>query len=266
MMKKILTAMAIALMAVACTQKEEQPVQYGEISIKLANEVGVEVTTKAYTELTPEQAADYWVYITGGTDYAGYSSKYAEFEPQRLPLGTYTVSAENITAGAAEEGMGEKRLYGATEVTLSTENINPDVEVNCSVANALVTVEFDSESVDPAQFNDLKVKVTGGDSGRTFTVLAAGEASGNLQSVGNTEIWFNPSTVSYKISGTFIQTGKVVDITGSKALVAKNHMKILVSVNLENGQISNDLILNVDPTIDSNIQEEDAEFNPYDQK
>ena len=40
-------------------------------------------------------------------------------------------------------------------------------------------------------------------------------------------------------------------------------MKILVSVNLENGQISNDLTINVDSTIDSNIQTEDAEFNPY---
>ena len=80
-------------------------------------------------------------------------------------------------------------------------NLAPEVMVQCSVVNSLVTVEFDSASVNPEQFDNLKVEVTGGDSGRTFTVLAGGEASGELQSVGNTELWFNPSTVSYSISG-----------------------------------------------------------------
>ena len=262
-MKKILTAMALALVAIACTQKEEQPVQYGEISVRLANEVGVEVTTKGYTALTPEQAADYWVYITGGTDYAGYSSVYADFEPQRLPLGTYTVSAENMTADAAEDGRGDMHLYGETEVTLSSDNLNPDVQVNCSVANALVTVEFDSESVNPEHFDDLKVEVTGGTTGRTFTVYNSGEHTDDLESVGDTDIWFNPSTVSYHITGTFIQTGKAVDMSGSKVLVAKNHMKVLVKVNLDNGQISAAPEINVNPDMDTEVQTETPEFNPY---
>lgn len=260
MTNKILTAAALLMMTVACTQKEEQPQQYGELSIRLANAVDVQVDTKV--EGSPD-VSGYMVYITGGTDYAGYSSLYSAFEPQRLPLGDYTVSAENMNAGAAEAGKGKMRIAGSVDVELTAANLAPEVTVQCSVVNSLVTVEFDSASVNPEQFDNLKVEVTGGDSERTFTVLAGGEASGELQSVGNTELWFNPSTVSYKISGTFKQTGKEVDISGSKTLVAKNHMKILVSVNLENGQISNDLTINVDSTIDSNIQTEDAEFNPY---
>lgn len=260
MTNKILTAAALACMAVACSTKVDEPLQYGELSIRLENAVDVEVDTKA--DDSPD-VSGYMVYITGGTDYAGYSSVYSAFEPQRLPLGTYTVSAENMDAEAAETGAGEKRIAGSVDVELSAADLAPVVVVGCSVVNALVTVEFDSASVDPEQFEDLKVEVTGGDSRRTFTVLAGGDASGELQSVGNTEIWFNPSTVSYRISGTFRQTGKVVDIAGSKALEARNHMKILVSVNLDNGQISNDLTINVDSTIDSTIQNENAEFNPY---
>lgn len=260
MINKILTAAALALMAIACSTKVDEPLQYGEISIRLENAVDVQVDTKA--EGAPD-VSGYMVYITGGTDYAGYSSLYSAFEPQRLPLGDYIVSAENMNAEAAEAGKGDMRIAGSVDVELTAANLAPEVIVQCSVVNSLVTVEFDSASVNPEQFDNLKVEVTGGDSGRTFTVLAGGEASGELQSVGNTELWFNPSTVSYSISGTFRQTGKVVDITGSKELAAKNHMKILVSVNLENGQISNDLTINVDSTIDSNIQTEDAEFNPY---
>lgn len=258
MMNKILTTMALALMVVACTQKEDQPVQYGEISVKLANETAVDVTTKAsegFTTLTAAQAADYLVSITGD-GYAGYSTVYKDFQTQTLPLGTYYISAENVSADAAVTGKGSMHLAGTEEVTLSVENLTATVEVECSVTNSKVTVEFDSAVA--GRFTGLKVEVTGD---RTFTVLENGTASGDLQSVGNTELWFNPGEVSYKITGVFTQTGKNIELTGSKTLAARNHMKLVVKVNLENGQIS------ATPTIsiNTNLTTETVspEINPY---
>lgn len=258
MTNKILTIMAMAIMAVACTQKVDEPLQYGELSVALSGEPTIEVVSKApqTLEQTAEEASAYVVRIFDSSDDSmKYEETYAAFQPQRLPLGTYYVTAENCTETQAEEGNGKMRLYGCSEpVNIAPETLTPTATVNCVVTNAKVSVQFD-ESV-AGRFSGLQVVLSGGTTeGRTLTV--AQTATGVV-----TETWFNPSELTYTISGTFTGSGmsKPVSITRTIALQARNNIKLLVKVNLENGQLMPGL------TVDTDIddpQEKEEEFNPY---
>ena len=248
-MKKVLILTALTVLAASCQRLEmSKPLQYGSLSVDMDAEVKVEAVTKAAA--TPEELADYNVKVIGQNQTSYYDGLYSAFKPLKLPLGTYTVSAENCTSTVAETGNGCKRLFGSTEVTISESNLNPTAEFTCSVANALVTVEFDKSATD--HISGLKVDLKGGTSGRTVSVTTSG-----------TEVWFNPSTVSWAITGNIASINKAVDIKGSKDLVAKNHLKIVVSVNLENGQISAAPSITLDTNL-SEAVEHNEKFNPYD--
>ena len=250
-MKKVFILTALTVLAASCQRIEmSKPVQYGSLSVAMDAEVKVEAVTKAAA--TPEELANYKVKVIGqdqaSTSY--YDGLYSAFQPLTLPLGTYTVSAENCTSTKAEDGNGCKRLYGSTSVEISETNLNPTAEFTCSVANALVTVEFDKSATD--HIKDLKVDLKGGTSGRTVSVTTSG-----------TEVWFNPPTVSWTITGNITSINKDVNITGSKKdLAAKNHLKIVVSVNLDNGQISAKPSITLDTNL-SEAEEQNKVFNPY---
>ena len=250
-MKKVFIMTALTVLAASCQRLEmSKPLQYGSLSVAMDAEVKVEAVTKAAA--TPEELANYKVKVIGqdqaSTSY--YDGLYSAFQPLKLPLGPYTVSAENCTSTDAENGNGCKRLFGSTEVTISESNLNPTAEFTCSVANTLVTVVFEDSATQ--HITGLKVELIGGDSNRTVSVNAS-----------NTEVWFNPSTVSWKITGKITSINKNVEITGSKDLVAKNHLKIVVSVNLDNGQISAAPSITLDTNL-SEAVEHNEKFNPYD--
>ena len=247
-MKKVLIMTALTVLAASCQRLEmSKPLQYGSLSVAMDAEVKVEAVTKA--PATAEELANYKVKVIG-QNQTHYDGLYSEFQPLKLPLATYTVSAENCTSTDAEKGNGCKRLFGSTEVTISESNLNPTAEFTCSVANALVTVEFDKSATD--HISGLKVDLKGGTSGRTVSVTTSG-----------TEVWFNPPTVSWTITGKITSINKDVNITGSKEdLAAKNHLKIVVSVNLENGQISAAPSITLDTNL-SEAVEHNEKFNPY---
>lgn len=249
-MKKVFILTALTVLAASCQRLEmSKPLQYGSLSVAMDAEVKVEAVTKA--PATAEELANYKVKVIGqdqaSTSY--YDGLYSAFKPLKLPLGTYTVSAENCTSTVAETGNGCKRLFGSTEVTISESNLNPTAEFTCSVANTLVTVEFDKSATD--HISDLEVSLKGGTSGRTVPVTTTG-----------TEVWFNPSTVSWAITGNIASINKAVDIKGSKDLVAKNHLKIVVSVNLENGQISAAPTITLATNLNTAVEQNEV-FNPY---
>lgn len=247
-MKKVFILTALTVLAASCQRIEmSKPVQYGSLSVAMDAEVKVEAVTKA--PATAEELANYKVKVIGQNQTSYYDDLYSKFQPLKLPLATYTVSAENCTSTAAEDGNGCKRLYGSTNVAISESNLNPTAEFTCSVANALVTVVFEDSATQ--HITDLKVSLTGGTSGRTVSVTTSG-----------TEVWFNPSTVSWAITGNIESIKKAVDIKGSKDLVAKNHLKIVVSVNLENGQISAAPEITLDTVLDA-AEEKNEVFNPY---
>lgn len=257
MKNKILTLAALSLMAAACAQKADEPLQYGELSVRLSGEPAVDVVTKAPEALLPtdDDASAYMVRIYDSAGAMKYESAYSSFEAQRLPLGTYYVTAENCTEADAEAGSGKMRLYGRSlDMNLTADALSQTATVNCTVANALVSVQFD-ESV-KGRFSGLQVTLSGGTE-RISPVTVAETETGVV-----TETWFNPSDMTYTISGTFTGSGmnKPVEISKTISLEAKNNVRLLVKVNLENGQLMP--ALTIDTQIDD-LTEIPEEFNPY---
>lgn len=258
MTNKFLTATALAMMTVACAQKADEPLKYGQLSVSLSGGPSVEVVTKADAlDKTSEDARAYTVCIFNKADAAEpmYSASYYDFETKTLPLGTYYVTAENCgedEAESADGGKGMKRIAGqSADVTLAADALTGTATVECVVTNALVSVQFDESVVD--RFTDLKVTLAGDTKKATVTQTATDVV---------TENWFNPQTLTYTISGTFTGSGmnKTVDLSKSIELAAKNNILLLVKVNLENGQLTPSI------TIDTQIDEptvENGEFNPY---
>ncbi len=247
-MKKILfCAFSLACMAVACNSVEEAaPVQYGEISVALG-EPDVEVITRA-----EDSAADYMVRVFNSNHEMQHEVVYNQFGTCKLPLGIYYVTAENCSEAEAEsanEGKGCMRLWGrSTDVVLSVDNLSQTASVNCEVVNARVAVAFDSSV--SGRFNDLKVVISGS---REVTV---NETAADVE----TETWFYPQTISYKITGKFIQLGKDIEISGTKTLEAKNNIKLLVKLNTSNGQLLPEIVVNTDIDDPTEVP---GEFNPY---
>ena len=258
-MKKFnLSLLAASCLFAACnTAKIEDPVQYGTLSVALADEPVVEVVTKAATVLDKDsaEAEKYAVSVFSDAGVQqGSTVSFKDFAPVTLPLGTYYVTAENLSETEAEGGNGAMRLYGrSTNVELSLNSLVNTAEVNCEVVNAKVSVEFESASL--GVITDLKVVLKGGTTdSRKNTGLEIKES----ESI--TETWFNPSTLSYTISGKF--NGKdVTPVEGTKTLAAKDNIKLLVKVNKDNGQLSVASIT-VDTTINQGETIEPG-FNPY---
>lgn len=258
MKKFILSLVSLAAMVSACnTVMIEQPDQCGELSVSLFDEPGVEVVTKAPEALSPtdDEASKYTVRIFNASDEKLYEATYKAFETQTLALGSYYVTAENCSEAAAETGNGTMRLFGKSDnVTLSADALTGTATVNCTVTNAKVSVKFDESVKD--KFSGLQVTLSGGTT-RTKAITVAQTATDVV-----TETWFNPSALTYTISGTFTGSGmsKDVSISDDIELKAKNNILLVVKVNLENGQLVP--AVTIDTELD-NLVEEDATFNPY---
>ena len=261
MTKKILTVAVLLSMTVACTRETDEPLQYGELSVAISGEPVVEVLSKAFEPLAPEseEAENFLVRIyesDGGVydpEAVVYESTFSDFEPQRLVLGEYTVTAEDCDVTTAESGKGQKRLFGSTQVTLSATELSKTAEIECSVANALVSVRFDDSVT--GLFTDLKVTLSGGTT-RTADIVILETHSGV-----ESGYWFNPSDLTYTISGTFTGGGmnKPVEIVKTIALEAKNNIVLNVKVNLS-GQLTPSISFDMEIPDPSDVE---VEYNPY---
>ncbi len=251
-MKRIIFyATALACMAVACNSVEDPtvPVQYGEISVSLG-EPDLEVITKA---ALPDDTDNYTVRVFNSSDaQQGTDVLFKDFQPMKLPLGTYYVTAENCTEAEAEEGNGRMRLFGESSPVVLTETaLSQSAEVLCTVANARVAVAYDAKVA--GNFDNLTVTVKGKEGRQvTFPETEAGV---------ETESWFNPQTISYTISGTFKQTGATVSASGEYTLAAKNNIKLFVQIKLDNGQVLAPVIT-INKEYDSST-DVPAVVNPY---
>lgn len=246
-MKKVFHLAIIAALAAGC-QTLDIHQSMGSLSVSLEPEVNVEV--KACDENDKD---NYIVSITSDSSVSGlpYKSAFKDFKPLSLPMGTYTVSAENCTADEAVSGYGHKRLFGTKDVTLSYENPNQTVNLDCVLVNSLISIIFDPSVT--GVFNDLKVTVQ---SGTRSVVIKEGDKV--------SEAWFNPGAISWTISGVSKATGKTVsqEGEGNRTLEARQNLKITVKVTYTDGMIS------VTPgiSIDSNILESTEnknDINPY---
>ena len=249
--------MATLLLAVACqTEKIDPSMDYGTLDVTLSGEPSVEVEVKSQ-QLSASEAASYNISIFDKNDVNKYGPvKYSAFEAQVLPMGTYYVTAESCTEAEAENGNGKKRLAGkSADITLTPSAISQTANVECAVTNALVSVAFDASV--SGMFTDLKVILSGGTtSGRKVTVA---ETAAGVK----TEVWFNPSSLTYTISGTFNPSGKFLTLTGTpRTLTAKDNISLLVKLNLDNGEITASPTIIVDVTMKQEVPVEE-EFNPY---
>ncbi len=250
MQKVYIYMIGLILMTLSCNSlNEDLPTRYGELSVMLGDP-DIEVLTKVPESLSPEDpaAASYTISIYDSSNQFVRCTTYNHFGNQVLPLGTYYVTAENCTESESESGRGQMRLFGKSEnVTLSLENMIQTVGVNCSVQNAKLTVSFDAMAAE--HIDDLKVELYRTSPERTLTVS---------ETDGETAVWFNPSEVTYAISGTY--RGKSVSFNGSVNLSAKSNVKIAVKINADKGEL---FIPDVQyDTIDTenNVS---GEFNPY---
>ena len=245
-------------MAVACqTEKIESTSEYGILDVAISGEPSFDVVVKAPQTLSSTQAAGYNIAIYDDSDVLKCGpAKYGEFKAQVLPLGTYYVTAENLTLADAELGNGQMRLAGKSDdVTLNASALSQKATVLCEVANAKLSVVYDS-SVSGMFNDDLKVVVSGGTT--TGRKLTFPETLPNKETVS----WYNPSTISYTISGTFKHGSKQLSLTGSRELSAKDNVKLLVKLNLDNGEISAIPEITVDVTMNT-LTTIEEEFNPY---
>lgn len=241
---KFLYAIAVASMAVACNSAIiDSPQRYGTISVSLGSpDVGV-VTKADPVTLTPgsEGASDYTVRIFNDADEKMHEVTYDKFtEPKVLPFNKYYVTVENCTESAAEEGFGMMRLYGRTEddIILDASCLSASPVINCTVANAKVSVVFD-ESV-KGKFSSLTVTLTRAEDQKNYLQSRTVEVSQPASFPENAaevmvETWFNASSVlNYTIEGKFEAGGVNNEISLSNeadkpiVLGARNHVKLVV--------------------------------------
>lgn len=244
-MKKVFHLAIIAALAVGCRTLDMYQAM-GTLSVSLEPEVNVQV--KACDE---NDTPNYTVSVTSPSDVSGlpYQSAFKDFKPLDLPMGTYTVSAENCTADEAVSGYGRKRLFGTKDVTLSYENPNQTVNLDCVLVNSLISIIFDPSVT--GVFNDLKVTVQ---SGTRSVVIKEGDKV--------SEAWFNPAAISWTISGVSKATGKTVSQEGNRTLEARQNLKITVKVTYSDGMISVKPVISIDSNI-STSEENKNDINPY---
>ena len=245
-MKRFLYLATIAALAAGCRTLDMYQAM-GSLSVSLEPEVNVEV--KACDENDKD---NYIVSVTSASSVSGlpYQSAFKDFQPMNLPMGTYTVSAENCTADEAVSGYGHKRLFGTKDVTLSYENPNQTVNLDCVLVNSLISIIFDPSVT--GVFNDLKVTVQ---SGTRSVVIKEGDKV--------SEAWFNPGAISWTISGVSKATGKTVSQEGKRTLDARQNLKITVKVTYSDGLISGSPVINIDSNISKLDENKKIDINPY---
>ena len=245
-MKKVFHLAIIAALAAGCRTLDMYQAM-GSLSVSLEPEVNVEV--KACEENDKD---NYIVSVTSASSVSGlpYQSAFKDFQPMNLPMGTYTVSAENCTADEAVSGSGHKRLFGTKDVTLSYENPNQTVNLDCVLVNSLISIIFDPSVT--GVFNDLKVTVQ---SGTRSVVIKEGDKV--------SEAWFNPGAISWTISGVSKATGKTVSQEGKRTLDARQNLKITVKVTYSDGLISGSPVINIDSNISKLDENKKIDINPY---
>lgn len=212
----------------------------GFISVQIVADYASAPKTKAPVMLDSQQAASYiiGVYNADGTkaEYNDGTGEIPEtflkdFRTVEVSLGhSYYVTAASCSEVEAESGYGCPRYEGMSEVfTLNASNISQTADVVCYQTNALVKVEFD-EAVE-GRFDDLKVELKSDTNpDRTLVVLEAD---------GDQNLYFNPSEVSYKVTGTYKGTDHIattaVSFEGRRVLAAKDIICLHVKINLDYG-------------------------------
>lgn len=239
MKKTILIAAALVAMT-ACNKSliEVTPAEdFGTITLGVTTDTEM-VVTKAESALDPAAAANYIVTLTGSQK--SWEKKYSEISDvdKKMPAGTYTMTAKNISDEAAVSGNGAMQLVSpATSVTVEAGK-NTTVELLCTVANSKVTVNFDEGFTNVFTVENEPVVLD--PSGRKIAMTPGAHETAEAA-------WFNDgTTVKWTLTATVKSTSAQKTYKGSFS-AAKAQWNQLTFKAGENGTIS--LVIKVDDTI-----------------
>ncbi len=202
---------AILLLAVSCQEKVADSL-YGKIGFRLENAPAVEIGTKASEEADVNDFMVYGVSATSKFEYV-YRDIVAAGGVVTIPVGIYTVSAENVSEEASvlqPDKWGQPRYAAVTEPTPVVPGDDP-VQFNlvCRMTNAAVRVTFDDNI--RMKYTDYKVVVyTSEERKLDFTAENADSAVG----------YFLPGTLNFVFTGTLADEGVEGSLNGTVELSA----------------------------------------------
>ena len=261
MKKMIFMAVAGFMSLASCSNSDEPQVeQFGTISLGMSADITV--NTRTETTLTNEELANYQITLNqSGTTEAiksgTYSSLFQGGNTMIVNTGTgYTLTAANCTdevAESANSNQGQVQYKGTSDEFEVKANLNTNVAVKCTVANAQVSVTWDSSIASSSAFTDLKAEVyENSKESRKFTFTNSDTDPHPFFNIDNDPKLVG--TITYKFNGN----DKSYAITGITLAPAK-HIKLAISASTNSGQIT------VTITVDGSVQDEDhpIEINPY---
>jgi uncharacterized protein YcfL len=220
-MKKFFTLALASLMLLSCSKDSIWNTQeQGQLSVNVEQGASIFVETKAAVNTDNF----YLKIVKNGVEV--YYKKVSESKsPITLPTGTYTVSAENITAEEALAGRGKQRLADTKEnVTVSANQTNT-ITLNCVMVNSQVSFAFDETF--KSAFDMANTQIT-----ESSTRGIVWSKAATL----DTEIaFFEPGTLNYTI--TTKRAGEDKTYTGQVEMAAKTWHKLTVKASVENGQL-----------------------------
>lgn len=234
MKTRILTLLTLAAV-VSCQEALIERRADGRLTLDLKNSPVVEVVTKAEEVSTD----DFNVYVK--SDDASFTYVYKDMpEVVTVPVGFYTVSAENVTETVSlskPDQWGQVRYYGITGQKEVTAGINPvEYSLTCTMANTAVSVVF-GENIDK-HFVDYSVTAyTVGT--RKLTYLPSNSKTG----------YFSPETLYYEFTGKYLDDSEPMTITGSRPLQPATHLHLTFRMSEQNGVVGKPEII-VDSTCD----------------
>lgn len=230
-----------SVMAVSCQQSLIQRETEGRLSLELENSPVVEVLTKA--EGDPVSVDDFNVYVSSSN--ATFSYVYKDMPSViTVPVGFYTVSAENITETeslTSPDKWGQVRYAGTSGQKEVVAGLNPTrFSLTCRMVNTAVSVVF-GENIDK-HFKDYSITA--------YTVETRKLEYTPSNTVGENPVvgYFNGGlTLNYVFSGTYIIDNEPMVITGSKPLQAATHLHLNFRMSEQNGAVGKPEII-VDTT------------------
>lgn len=195
-------------------------------------------TRATTTTLSPEEAGEFWITIYKGNDLSREKVQLKNLNSQLAAGYGYMALAENCdgnVAVTANEGWGQRRFYGASELFGIRIGETTKVGISCSVANAGVEVVFD-ESVPQYFTKSYKVIVSDGERSIVFDSKTAGASTGDETTEGKTA-YFNVGedgshTINYTIEayGESLRLVKSRTLTLNKATISRMRLKFVPGI------------------------------------
>lgn len=143
--KNLFLCGATVLLLVSCANEENQVDSgYGSINVKVSADYQVVPVTRSITEITETTNPDVSEFalklVSADGSFSRAWDSLADFDPaEKIPVGTYTMSA--YYGNLEEEGFDKPYYLGQSDVAVRYRENTP-VEINCTLANVKVTVEY----------------------------------------------------------------------------------------------------------------------------